>query len=77
MNHFRGNPAVGFCWDSGHELCYNHGRDMLAQYGDRLLGTRLNDNLGVRDDGGQITFLDDLHLLPFEGIADWQAWPTG
>lgn len=64
--------TVGFCWDSGHELCYNHSQDMLARYGDRLIGTHLNDNLGIRDAEGQITWLDDLHLLPFDGITDWR-----
>lgn len=72
MAHFAGDNGVGFCWDTGHELCYNHGKDMLALYGDRLLCTHLNDNLGIRDFGGEITWLDDLHLLPFDGIADWQ-----
>ena len=72
MDFFSGNPNVGFCWDSGHEMCYNYSRDMLAAFGDRLLGTHLNDNLGIRDLNGEITWLDDLHLLPFDGIADWQ-----
>ena len=71
MAHFRGEKAVGFCWDSGHEMCYNRSENMLALYGDRLLGTHLNDNLGVRDYAGTITYLDDLHLLPFDGAADW------
>ena len=72
LNTFRGNDSVGFCWDSGHELCYNHSQDLLALYGDRLICTHLNDNLGIRDFGGEITFIDDLHLLPFDGIADWK-----
>ncbi len=72
MDFFAGNANVGFCWDSGHEMCYNHSRDLLALYGDRLLGTHLNDNLGIRDRDGKITWLDDLHLLPFDGIADWR-----
>ena len=72
LNAFRGNDSVGFCWDSGHELCYNHSQDLLALYGDRLICTHLNDNLGIRDFGGEITFIDDLHLLPFDGIADWK-----
>ncbi len=72
MEHFAGHPYVGFCWDTGHELCYNLGKDMLALYGDRLFATHLNDNLGCRDYNGGITFLDDLHLLPFDGIADWK-----
>ena len=69
---FKGNPFVGFCWDSGHEMCYNRSRDLLAVYGERLFGTHLNDNLGIRDRSGKITWLDDLHLLPFDGIADWR-----
>ena len=70
MNHFD-SPAVGFCWDTGHEMCYNHSKDMLALYGDRLIATHLNDNLGIRDYEGRIIWHDDLHLLPFDGIADW------
>lgn len=62
---------IGFCWDTGHEMCYNHSRNMLEMYGDRLICTHLNDNLGIRDFGGEITWLDDLHLLPFDGTADW------
>lgn len=72
MTHFAQDDTVGFCWDSGHEMCYNHSRDMLAKYGHKLLGTHLNDNLGIKDYAGKITFLDDLHLLPFDGVADWQ-----
>lgn len=72
MDAFSGCSSVGFCWDTGHELCYNYGKDMMALYGDRLLGTHLNDNLGIRDHGGRIFWHDDLHLLPFDGIADWQ-----
>ena len=71
MKAFRHSPAVGFCWDTGHEMCYNRSRDMLALYGDRLICTHINDNLGIKDYDGEITYLDDLHLLPFDGIADW------
>ena len=71
LEAFRDEPNVGFCWDPGHEQCYNRGQDLLAKYGDRLLGTHINDNLGIRDYGGTITCIDDLHLLPFDGIVDW------
>ena len=71
LNTFGDSPNVGFCWDTGHEMCYNGGRDMTALYGGRLLGTHLNDNLGVRSFQGKITWHDDLHLLPFDGIGDW------
>lgn len=73
MKHFENVSCVGFCWDTGHEMCYNHFEDMTALYGDRLIATHLNDNLGISDFCGSITFLDDLHLLPFDGIADWQS----
>jgi len=71
LDHFRDDPHVGFCWDSGHEKCYNHDMDLLAKFGDRLLMTHLNDNLGISDPGGEIDWLDDLHLLPFDGVIDW------
>lgn len=73
MEHFAGDDTVGFCWDSGHEMCYNHSQDLLEKYGDRLLCTHLNDNLGIKAYDGTITWLDDLHLLPFDGIADWKC----
>ncbi len=62
---------VKFCFDSGHEMCYNYGNDMLAKYGQKLAVTHLNDNVGLT--GDEMTFLDDAHLLPFDGIADWQG----
>lgn len=71
MEHFKGNDTVGFCWDTGHELCYNYSEDMMARYGDRLIATHLNDNLGISDYNGVIVPTDDLHLLPFDGVADW------
>ena len=71
MERYKGNDTVGFCWDSGHEMCYNRSRALLSEFGDRLLVTHLNDNLGIRDFGGKMTSRDDLHLLPYDGVADW------
>ena len=71
LKRYENNPAVGFCWDSGHEMCYNHSQDLLAKYGDRLVMTHLNDNLGICDFEGKTRAADDLHLLPYDGIADW------
>ena len=71
MKEFASSKAVGFCWDTGHEICYNHSQDMLALYGDKLVCTHLHENLGIRDFGGVIDASDDLHMLPFDGIADW------
>ena len=72
MEHFRGDATVGFCWDSGHEMCYNRSQDLLLKFGDVLAMTHLNDNLGVSRFDGTTFWTDDLHLLPFDGIADWQ-----
>ena len=71
MEHFKHNDTVGFCWDSGHEMCYNHSQDLLSAFGNRLIMTHLNDNLGISRFDGTIFWTDDLHLLPFDGIADW------
>ncbi len=65
------HPSCRFCWDTGHEMCYNRSKDMMALYGDRLAGVHLNDNLGIT--GDEITWLDDAHLLPFDGIANWKG----
>lgn len=72
MKAFEDYENVGFCWDTGHELCYNRGKDMLNLYGNRLIATHINDNLGVSDFNGNIFWTDDLHLLPFDGISDWK-----
>lgn len=71
MEHFKDEPLVGFCWDSGHELCYGPELDLLGEFGDRLIMTHLNDNMGVSDPGGKITSWDDLHLVPYDGIGNW------
>lgn len=71
MEAFKNEKHVGFCFDSGHEKCYNYSIDMLAKYGNKLLGTHLNDNLGIKSLDNKIIWTDDLHLLPFDGIADW------
>lgn len=72
MNRFGDCPSVGFCWDTGHEMCYNFSEDVMAKYGDRLIATHFNDNLGMSDPA-IVTWHDDLHLLPFDGQADWQG----
>ena len=74
MDRYKGNDTVGFCWDSGHEMCYNRSKPLLKDFGDRLLMTHLNDNLGIRDFGGKMTSRDDLHLLPYDGIGDWEEY---
>ena len=74
MKTFRSSPALGFCLDTGHELCYNLGKDMLALYGDKLCHTHFNDNLGSL--GEVITHLDDYHFTMGDGIVDWKGVMT-
>lgn len=76
MEHLSDFENVGFCYDTGHGICYNRGTDMLKLYGDRLAYTHINDNLGVSDAEGKITWLDDLHLLPFDGVLDVEKCVT-
>lgn len=74
LRTFRGHPSLGFCLDAGHEMCYNRSRDLLADYGDLLCATHINDNLGISRADGNIFWTDDLHLLPFDGICDWDRF---
>lgn len=69
MEAFSDCPHVGFCLDTGHELCYNRGKDMMALYGSRLNHTHFSDNLGVT--GAEIDWLDDLHLVMGDGSVNW------
>ncbi|HAL63596.1 MAG TPA: sugar phosphate isomerase/epimerase [Clostridiales bacterium] len=61
----------GFCWDCGHNLCYTPEIDMSEKFGDKIICTHIHDNLGVRQPGN-ISWMDDLHLLPFDGSLDWE-----
>lgn len=71
MARYRELPHVGYCYDAGHAHCYPHDIDFLGQFGDRLIMTHLNDNLGVRSPDGSFTTRDDLHYLPFDGNILW------
>lgn len=66
------SPAVGYCWDTGHEMCYNSCRDIPALYGGKLICTHLNDNL-KQSDPEKLTWLDDAHMMPLDGLADWEG----
>ncbi len=70
IDHLGDSPACGFCWDTGHEQCYNYGENMMARFGHKLVATHLNDNFGMAD-RNVMTWLDDSHVLPFDGINNW------
>ena len=62
------SKAVGFCYDSGHETALYHAKcgSLLDKYGDKLVLVHLHDNMGELDD----------HLLPFDGVLDWDKITT-
>ncbi len=68
FDQLKDEPALGFCLDTGHEYCYNYAKDLLAEYGP-LTYIHVNDNLGIT--GDSIFWLDDAHLIPFDGIVDF------
>lgn len=54
------------------DLNSNGAQDMIGKYGKKkVFGTHLNDNMGVT--GEAITWLDDAHMLPFDGVVDWNG----
>lgn len=57
------SPAARFCYDSGHRNVFAPDTDILHRYRDRLVVTHLDDNDGRHD----------LHLIPFDGCADFDA----
>jgi sugar phosphate isomerase/epimerase len=57
------SDRLGFCYDSGHDNCYSKGRDLLTQYGSKLMALHLHDNDGTSDQ----------HHIPGDGMIDWQA----
>ena len=73
MQGLRDFDSVGFCLDTGHELCYNRGKDMLEPYGDRLCYLHINSNMGVTSPDGSITWHDDAHMLPFDGKVNMES----
>lgn len=75
MKEFWNEPCCGFCLDTGHEQCYNGGKDMMALYGEKLCHTHFNDNLGVLDKTLPIdlSWKNDLHLTMGDGIVDWKG----
>ena len=70
--HLSHRKNCGFCIDTGHELCYNGGKDLLKDFGNKLFFLHINDNLGVT--GESIFWTDDAHMLPYKGKVDWERF---
>lgn len=71
LRAFEDSPACGYCYDTGHALAYSDGKNFALTYADRLCHTHLHDNFGRR--GTEYTSVDDLHLLPGDGLVDWKS----
>lgn len=69
MERYERIPAVGYCFDCGHEHCYTETAHFLDFFHDRLLCTHIHDNFGrSKEDPMKDT---DIHLLPFDGNIDY------
>lgn len=55
------HPYLKFCYDSGHNNCFDKDFDYLSKYGDKLVCLHLHDNNGTRDQ----------HTLNRYGTIDW------
>ena len=66
METFENEPMVGFCWDCGHEACYQNGREFMPWYGEKLICTHIHDNCGLKD--------ADNHWLPFDGVVNFERF---
>lgn len=57
------SDRMGFCYDSGHENCYNRGYGFLDVYHDKIFALHLHDNNGT----------DDFHAIPGDGNINWNS----
>ena len=64
MERYADSPAVGFCWDIGHEQCFAHGMEFMPLFGDRLICTHIQDN--------RLQHNKDHHMIPFDGALDFE-----
>ena len=62
--HEKRDIPLFYCWDSGHEQCYTPGVEHLALFPEKLVCTHIHDNSGL--------YTHDDHLLPFDGVCDWE-----
>ena len=62
------NEYVKYCYDSGHEHGYTKYVDWLDIFRDKAYVTHIHDNFGR---GAEKAGDPDLHLLPFDGTADF------
>lgn len=64
MERYENDPAVGFCWDVGHEKCLSGGWEYMPMFGDRLAALHIHDNPCHHN--------EDLHMIPGDGKIDYR-----
>ena len=60
---FEKHEDAGFCWDTGHEVCFTPGKKFMPLFADRLSAVHLHDNRGIYD--------SDDHMIPYDGKVDF------
>lgn len=61
FDKYKDNKYVKFCYDAGHNNCFDPDFDYLNRYGDKLICLHLHDNKGDKDS----------HTLNKYGNIDW------
>lgn len=69
LQRYKDEPAAAYCYDNGHEYCWNPNFNHIEAYKDKMCCCHLHDNLGKLDN--YLTVNGDLHLLPFDGTFDY------
>ncbi len=67
MNRLLDFKSIGYTYDSGHHNAFSPDRDLLRDFGDRLIVTHIQDNNGIHD----------LHMTAFDGNVDWNYVARG
>ncbi len=69
LKRYQENPFVCYCYDNGHEHCYNFDADHIAVYKSKMQCTHIHDNLGKTSKEPTVNV--DLHLIPYDGNYDY------
>lgn len=69
-DRYYGDPAVGFCYDCGHEHCYTKTVCWPDVFTTQIACTHIHDNFSR--DLMDRTCNPDIHLLPFEGTFNYE-----
>lgn len=70
LTEYRDCDYAKLCYDTGHEHCYlTHA--VVDKFKDKISALHINDNMGLRNKDKTLSRADDLHLLPFDGNADF------